>query len=134
MGTAETPAPPIMGLIFSFKKRFMILARTTPAAAALAKETTPRMRTSRVLGWRKFCAGIAAPMARVRKMVMRSTKVVCAVWLSLSVTPHSLKRFPSMKQPIRGAEVGTSRMTIMDVIKGKTIFSSRDTFLSEGFM
>ena len=31
IGTADTPADPISGLIFSFRKRFMVLANSRPA-------------------------------------------------------------------------------------------------------
>ena len=41
MGTAETPAEPMRGLIFSFTKRFMNLARSTPPAVPKPKATTP---------------------------------------------------------------------------------------------
>ena len=38
-----------------------------------ANEMTPRTRIRSVLGCRKFCAGIDAPMARVRKMAVSYT-------------------------------------------------------------
>ncbi len=43
IGTAETPAEPMSGLIFFLRKRFMILAMMRPPAVATAKATRPRM-------------------------------------------------------------------------------------------
>ena len=37
IGTADTPAEPISGLIFSLEKRFMNLARSTPPAVPIPK-------------------------------------------------------------------------------------------------
>ena len=41
IGTADTPAEPIRGLIFFLRKRFMNFAMRTPAAVAIAKAKRP---------------------------------------------------------------------------------------------
>ena len=43
MGTAETPAEPIRGFIFSFKKRFIILTVSNPPIVQTAKSKRPNV-------------------------------------------------------------------------------------------
>ena len=43
IGTAETPAEPISGLIFSLRNRFINLAIRIPPAEAMINATRPRM-------------------------------------------------------------------------------------------
>ena len=47
--------------------------------------------------------------------------------LRRSVTPVSFSRLPNMRQPMRGAVEGMSRMTNTATMMGKTIFSTLDT-------
>ena len=47
IGTADTPAPPMRGLIFSLRKRFMIFAKRTPPTVEKAKATRPRKKINR---------------------------------------------------------------------------------------
>jgi hypothetical protein len=44
MGTAETPADPIRGLIFSLRKRLKSFARSTPPKVLKEKATSPNMK------------------------------------------------------------------------------------------
>ena len=76
---------------------------------------------------RKVSAPIVAPTLVARKMVMMFISAFCAVSESLSVTPVSRKRLPSMRQPISGAVEGRSRMTKVLTTIGKIIFSVFDT-------
>ena len=50
MGTAETPADPISGLIFSFRKRFMTLASRRPPTVLKEKATRPSTKMNREVG------------------------------------------------------------------------------------
>src|SRR5690606_28069685 len=69
MGTAETPAEPISGLILVSLKRFMILAMITPAAVPAEKATMPSARMPRVFICRKASADSLEPTVRPRAMV-----------------------------------------------------------------
>ena len=58
------------------------------------------------------------------------TMFIIAFWTvsdRRSVTPHSRNRLPSIRQPIRGAVDGSSRMTKMVTMIGKRIFSLFET-------
>ena len=77
---------------------------------------------------------IVAPIDRVRKMVKMSISAVAAVLPNLSVTPDIANRFPTINMPIRGADIGTSSITITEAIMGNIIFSCDETSRSCGFM
>ena len=49
MGTAETPAAPIKGLIFCLENTFISLAISTPAAVPIENATIPRANIPSVL-------------------------------------------------------------------------------------
>ena len=66
---------------------------------------------------------MVAPTEVARKMVTIFIRAFWAVSERRSVTPHSLKRLPSIRQPTRGAVEGRSRMTKVLTTMGKTIFS-----------
>ena len=51
----------------------------------------------------------------------------CAVSDSLSVTPHSLRRLPNIKQPRSGATLGSRIQVMMVTAMGKMIFSALET-------
>ena len=123
MGTAETPAEPMRGLIFSFRKRFMILASSTPPAVPKPKATTPIARICRVCTLRKVVAVAVAPTETPRKITTMFISSLAEVLVSRSTTPDSLNRLPSIRQAIRGAAEGTSRATNTVTTTGKTIFS-----------
>ena len=76
---------------------------------------------------RKVSAPIVAPTLVARKMVMMFISAFCTVSESLSVTPVSRKRLPSISQPISGAVEGRSRMTKVLTTTGKIIFSVFET-------
>ena len=56
-------------------------------------------------------------------MVTMFIRAFCTVSDRRSVTPHSRNRLPSIRQPISGAVEGRSRMTKMETMIGKMIFS-----------
>ena len=93
----------------------------------MPKATTPRTTIFRVLAVRKVEPTMVAPTAVDSRMVTMFMRAFCTVSLSRSVTPVSLNRLPSIRQPIRGAVSGSSRATKMTTMMGKMIFSVLDT-------
>ena len=106
IGTADTPAEPISGLIFSLLKRFIIFAKITPDAEPNENATIPNVRMPRVFQLRKASAVAVAPTEIPRKMVTMFINSFCTVFDKRSVTPHSFIKLPNIKQPISGAAEG----------------------------
>jgi hypothetical protein len=69
IGTAETPADPIRGLILLFKNRFINLAINTPDAVDTAKAAKPKAIIPRVSAARKYSALAVAPTVIPKKIV-----------------------------------------------------------------
>ncbi len=61
IGTADTPAEPMRGLILFLRNRFMNLARSTPPAVPKLKATIPMARMAKVRVLRKVSAVAVAP-------------------------------------------------------------------------
>ena len=110
------------------------MARHTPKAVEEAKATQPRANTSRLSTFRKTSALIKQPTLIPRRMVRIFIKALAAVSANRSVTPLSFSRLPNMNMPMRGADLGTSRIMITAAIIGKMSFSRLDTALNWGFM
>ena len=70
---------------------------------------------------------MVAPTARPKNRVAMFVRAVPAVSLSLSVTPHSLRRFPLISIPIMGTDEGRTRPTKIVDITGNRIFSLGET-------
>ena len=111
----------------------MNLASSTPPAVPRAKAMTPSSMIARVLVARKVAPVAVAPTDTPRKMVTMFISSFWTVLLRRSVTPHSLKRLPSIRQAISGPAEGTSRATKMVTTMGKMIFSVLLTW-RRGFM
>jgi hypothetical protein len=107
---------------------------STPKAVAVANAITPKTKTKTVCGRKKLSAVIEPPMEIPKSMTKMSINASEAVLESLSVTPHSRKRFPNMKHPIRGADIGTSQMVTVAAMMGKRILSRLETSRSWGFI
>ena len=127
MGTAETPAAPISGLIFSFVNRFMPLAKSTPPAVAMQKAATPRAKMKSDSSDRKAAACVLAPTENPSRMVTMSIIEVRAVLASRSVTPHSLSRLPKKSMPTSTMESGAIMAAMIKAPMGKRIFSRCET-------
>ena len=69
MGTAETPAEPIRGLIFSFKNRFITFTVSIPPTVQTAKSARPRPKMNRGFQLRNLSACMVAPTEMPRNMV-----------------------------------------------------------------
>ena len=115
------------GLIFSFRKRFISLASSTPPAVPKPKATTPMHMILMVSQARKVLAVAVAPTEMPRKMVTMFISSFWAVLFRRSTTPLSLNRLPSIRQAISGPAEGTSRATNTVTTMGKRIFSRLDT-------
>ena len=127
MGTAETPAEPINGLIGCLLMRLSSLAISTPQAVPMAKATMPSPRMPRVSTARKRSAISLEPTDSPRKMVTMLIRAFCAVSESRSTTPHSRIRLPKQNIPSSGAASGRNNTTRISSASGNTIFSSFDT-------
>lgn len=132
MGTAETPAAPMQGLILfpSGRNRLRSFAKSTPPAVLKMKAMQPRTRMKMVWGLMKLVPSIVEPTASARKIVTALIRWVPAVLLRRSVTPDSRIRFPNMSIPINGATEGTTRAVINVETIGKTRTVIRDTGLA----
>ena len=122
----------------------MNLASSTPPAVPKPKATMPMARMARVRGLRKVVPVAVAPTETPGKMVTMLMSSFCTVLLSRSVTPHSRKRLPSIKQAIRGSGRGhqqshkdghhdgeddlllleTSRRGFMTILRSSSVVSS----------
>ena len=123
IGTAETPAEPMSGLILPPESRYMIRPPSRPPTVEMAKATRPRTMILMVFQVRNRSAVMVAPTEVARKMVTMFMRAFWAVSLRRSATPHSRNRLPSIRQPISGAVEGRSRMTKAETMIGKMIFS-----------
>ena len=88
---------------------------------------SPQAIMRRVFISRKFSALAVAPTVRPRNMVTIFISSFCAVFESLSVTPHTLRRLPNIRHPTNGTASGTIIPTTNVTTMGKSIFSVLDT-------
>ena len=107
----------------------MSFPNRTPPTVEKQKANSPRPMMSSVLRDKKFSAVAVAPTEMPSKRVTMFMRAFCAVSESLSVTPHSLKRLPSMRQPSSGATEGSKSAVMIVTIMGKMIFAALETFL-----
>jgi len=134
IGTAETPAAPMQGLIFfdAGKKIFIAFAKRIPPAVLNENATAPSIKIKIVRGCKKLAPSIVAPMVIPRKRVTILIKAPPAVLLSRSVTPVSVNRFPNINIPIRGAQVGTAREANTPVKMGNKMTAVFETGMAWG--
>ena len=123
IGTAETPADPIRGLILLVEKRFMIFAMITPAAVPNENAKSPSTIIPSVSRLRNLSADSLLPTPSPRKIVTILISAFCAVSLHRLTTPDSRIRFPNIRKPIRGAADGRSNVQRPMRTIGKMIFS-----------
>ncbi len=79
MGNAEIPAAPIMGLIFSFRNKFMIFASITPEKVSKMNAQSPSPIIIRVWTVMKFSAFIVNAMVMPKNSVTRFVSTSFAV-------------------------------------------------------
>ena len=121
MGKAEIPAAPTMGLIFSFKNRFISFAKRTPPTVSNTKANKPIVMISRVSTLTKLSACMLKEIVMPRRSVIRLVRETCAVSDRLVRTPHSLIRLPNIKKPTRDTEEGAMNPTMKVTTIGKAI-------------
>ena len=101
-----------------------------PPIVQITKSISPKVKMSIGLAVRNFSACMVAPTEMPRKMVTIFISEPCAEPASLSTTPLSRIKFPSINIPIKGVTAGI-RMAVMAVtMSGKKIFSRLDTGLN----
>ena len=127
IGTAETPAAPISGLILPRVAQHMSLPMRTPAAVPIEKATAPRARMPSVSRFRNCSEASFEPTASPSRIVTMFMSSFCAARLSRSTTPHSRSRLPKVSMPISGAAVGRKATTTASTISGNRMRSRRDT-------
>ena len=130
IGTAETPAAPISGLILVLLKIFIIFATITPVAVPIAKAIMPKIRMPNVSGVKNLSAASFDPTDKPKKIVTIFIKEFCATSLNLSTTKDYFIRLPKQSIPNRGAALGSNKPTNKNSIIGKIIFSFWDTLLN----
>ena len=83
IGTAETPAEPIKGLMLTSMSLFMSLARRTPDAVPMANAATPRVRIAKVSIFKNCSAVAVAPTVTPKKIVIMLMSAFLAVSSSI---------------------------------------------------
>ncbi|SAQ55449.1 Uncharacterised protein [Klebsiella oxytoca] len=123
IGTADTPAEPISGLILCRLHRFSSFAISTPAAVPTQNAVTPSTSIPSVCGCRNLSATSFAPTDNPRNIVTIFISPFCTVSLRRSTTPLSRIRLPKQNIPSSGAASGSSSATSSNSTAGKRIFS-----------
>ena len=93
----------------------------------MTNATNPKamiIRVSRVKNW---SAVIFTDMVSPSNMDTRLTRSFCAELLNRSSTPHSLSKFPNIKNPTRGKDTGAINPATIDMMIGNSIFVFFDT-------
>ena len=116
-----------------FKNRFINFAKSTPPAVPNPNAITPITNILSVSGVRNVSAVAVAPTDMPKRIVTIFISSFCTVLLSLSTTPLSRNRLPSISEPTSGAALGTSSATKSVTTIGNTIFSTFFT-LRSGFI
>jgi len=127
IGTADTPAAPISGLILPPLAQHISLPISSPAAVPTEKAIAPSARMPSVSRLRNDVADSLEPTASPRKIV---TALMMSFWaerLSLSTTPHSRSRLPNVSMPISGTAVGRKIAVIASTVSGNRMRSSLPT-------
>ena len=84
--TAETPAAPIIGFIFSLLTKFISFANNIPAIVAEINATRPSIKIAIVSNCKNTSPGIVDPTANPRIITTIFINSFCAVLLNLSTS------------------------------------------------
>ena len=123
IGTAETPAAPIKGLILFLENRFISFAISTPVIVPIPNATIPKPNIPRVSPTKNSSATNLEPTDKPRNMVAVLIKAFCAVSDRRATTRHSFIKLPKQNIPSRGAAPGTINATSNNNTRGKRTFS-----------
>ena len=126
IGTAETPAEPMSGLILlSFdEKTFMSFAMRTPAAVPTQNAQRPSARIASVVPERNFSHASLEPTespSMIVTMLQSAFDIVSA--MRETDVPTSFARLPSISAPISGTADGSRSAQSRSTMSGKHIFS-----------
>ena len=99
----------------------------TPPAVPKAKAKRPKPKISRTFQVSTVSAAIVAPIQSARKRVTIFMSSFPAVLANLSTTPLSRSRLPNINIPIRGAALGSNRITITVTMMGNRMSSCLET-------
>ena len=127
IGTADTPADPISGLIFPFDSLDMIFPIRSPPVVPNANANTPIRIINNVLVLRNTSAVALLPTITPRIIVIILISSFLAVFVSLGTTSDYFIKLPSINIPRSGIADGKIIPTIPVTAIGKTIFSVLDT-------
>ena len=123
IGTADTPAEPISGLILFLLNLFINFAINTPLPVPIPKAITPRIKMPNVCGCKNLSAISLDPTDKPSTMVTMLIKAFCVVSLKRSTTPLTRMRLPKQNIPSNGAASGRSKPTSNSKITGNKTFS-----------
>ncbi len=105
----------------------MSLPRSTPPAVPQRNAAMPMAKMPRVSSLKNMLAVAVAPTLTPRKIVTIFISSFWAVLDSLSTTPLSRRRLPSISMPTRDAAEGTSSAVKIVTTIGNMIFSVFET-------
>ena len=127
IGTADTPAEPISGLIFPPVILQRSLPKSTPPMVPKINAVRPRATILMVVTFKNASALVVAPTEVPSRITTIYIRALLAVSASCFTTPLSRNRLPNISIPTRGAVDGRIRHTTMVTMMGNRIFSSLDT-------
>ena len=129
IGTAETPALPMSGLIFLpfGRNRLNTLTKSTPDIEAMINAIAPRKKIFSVSKVKNSEACVDAPTVRPSSITMMSLRALLAVLARRVVTPLSRSRLPKKSMPSNGRADGTTKQVRSKPTIGNMIFSFCDT-------
>ena len=129
IGTADTPALPISGLIFLCfgKNRLKNLTNNTPEAVAMIKAKAPKAKIFIVSIVKNSLACVEHPTVRPSNMTMTSFNALPAVLAKRVVFVLSFNRLPKNNIPKSGRPEGTMKVVISKPTTGNMIFSVGET-------
>ena len=126
IGTAETPAAPIIGLTFDFVKRFIAFAIRMPVIVAVEKAKRPNTNIPSVSGCRKTLPGIVEPTAKPSTIIVAFISEFSDTSAKRGTTPDTRIKLPSISIAINGDAEGTITLMMIVVRTGKMINVRRD--------
>ena len=130
IGTADTPALPISGLIFlSFgRKRFISFTNPTPLAVATTNAHAPMKKMKIVFMVRNSLACVEHPTVRPRSITTISLSAEPAVFARRVVFPDSFSKLPKNSMPSNGRPEGTMNVVRSSPMIGKRMRSVCETW------
>jgi len=128
IGTAETPAEPISGLIGSLHSLFISRPIRQPPAVPKLKAISPSTRMPSVSELRNFSQANLEPTDSPSMIVTTLINAFDMVSANRATFgPTSRHRLPSISAPISGTALGSSSEQSSNTVSGKQTFSIFET-------